>query len=346
MNSVIAVLLLQDGLTTGAIYALLALVLVMVFSVTRVMFVAQGEIVSYGALTLASLQAGHLPGTAFIAVAGGLIAAGMDLWAYARGPRHRGQLLSAALYAGVPLLACGLAALAAPLGGGQLVNVALTLAIVVPLGPILYRTAFQPLAGSSVLVLLIVAVALHFVLTGLGLIAFGAEGVRVTPLVDGTFFLGAFPLSAQSLFAIAITLALICALFAFFGNTLQGKALRATAFNRVGARLVGISATGSGVLAFTLAALIGAVSGILIGSLVTIYYDTGFVIGLKGFVAAILGGLVSYPLAALGAVLVGLLEAGSSFWASAFKDVLVFSLIIPILMWRSLSAVHMEEEEE
>ncbi len=131
----------------------------------------------------------------------------------------------------------------------------------------------------------------------------------MTPLVDGTFLLGAFPLSAQSLFAIAITLALICALFAFFGNTLQGKALRATAFNRVGARLVGISATGSGVLAFTLAALIGTVSGILIGSLVTIYYDTGFVIGLKGFVAAILGGLGSYPLAALGAVMVGLLEA-------------------------------------
>ncbi len=346
MNSVIALLLVQDGLTTGAIYALLALVLVMVFSVTRVMFVAQGEMVSYGALTMAGLQAGQLPGTAWIVLAGGLIAAAMDLWAYGRGPRSRALLVSAALYAGVPLLALGLARLVAPLAPGALVQVLLTLLIVVPLGPILYRTAFQPLAGGSVLVLLIVAVALHFVLTGLGLIAFGAEGVRVAPLVDGTFMLGPYLFSGQSLFAIALTLALIVALFAFFGNTLQGKALRATAFNRVGARLVGISTTGSGLLAFSLAALIGAVSGILVGSLATIYYDTGFVIGLKGFVAAILGGLVSYPLAALGAVLVGLLEAGSSFWASAFKDVLVFALIIPILMWRSLSAGPAEEEEE
>lgn len=346
MNSVILLLLVQDGLTTGAIYALLALVLVMVFSVTRVMFVAQGEIVSYGALTLASLQAGHLPGTAFIVAAGGLLAAAMDLWSYARGPRSGKRLVSAALYALLPLATLGLAAALAPHAPGALAQVAMTLLIVVPLGPILYRVAFQPLAEASVLVLLIVAVALHFVLTGLGLIAFGAEGVRVVPLVDGTLMLGPYLFSGQSLFAIAITVVLIAALFVFFGSTLRGKALRATAFNQVGARLVGISTTGSGVLAFTLAGMIGTVSGILIGSLATIYYDTGFVIGLKGFIAAILGGLGSYPLAALGAVLVGLLEAGSSFWASAFKDVIVFALIIPILMWRSLSAAHGEEEEE
>ncbi|MFC0218909.1 branched-chain amino acid ABC transporter permease [Pseudochelatococcus lubricantis] len=346
MNSIIALLLIQDGLTMGAVYALLALVLVMVFSVTRVILVAQGELVSYGALTMASLQAGHLPGTALIAVAGGVIAAAMELWAYARGPRSRTHLVAAALYMLVPLAVFGLVAALAPQGSGAFVRVLLTLLIVVPLGPILYRVAFQPLASAPVLVLLIVAVALHFVLTGLGLIAFGAEGVRVAPLIDGMLRFGPYFLSAQALFTIAITLALIAALFVFFGSTLSGKALRATAFNEVGARLVGISTTGSGLLAFSLAALIGTVSGILIGSFATIYYDTGFIIGLKGFVAAILGGLGSYPLAAFGAVLVGLLESGSSFFASAFKDVLVFALIIPILMWRSFSAGHAEEEEE
>ena len=75
------------------------------------------------------------------------------------------------------------------------------------------------------------------------------------------------------------------------------------------------------------------------------YYDSGFLVSLKGFVGAIIGGLVSYPLAAAGALLVGLLEAFSSFWASGFKEVIVFTLIIPVLLWRSLTAHHHEDEE-
>ena len=101
----------------------------------------------------------------------------------------------------------------------------------------------------------------------------------------------------------------------------------------------------AGKLSFTLAAGIGALSGILIAPITTVYYDTGFLVGLKGFVGAIIGGLVSYPLAAAGAILVGLLEAFSSFWASAFKEVIVFTLIIPVLVWRSLTTHHVEEEE-
>ena len=75
----------------------------------------------------------------------------------------------------------------------------------------------------------------------------------------------------------------------------------------------------------------------LIGPITTIYYDSGFLISLKGFVGAIIGGLSSYPLAAAGALLVGLIESFSSFWASAFKEVIVFTLIIPVLLWRSLT---------
>jgi branched-chain amino acid transport system permease protein len=69
-------------------------------------------------------------------------------------------------------------------------------------------------------------------------------------------------------------------------------------------------------------------------------------VSLKGFVGAIIGGLVSYPLAAAGAVLVGLIEAFSSFWASAYKEIIVFTLIIPVLLWRSLKSHHVEEEDE
>jgi branched-chain amino acid transport system permease protein len=98
-------------------------------------------------------------------------------------------------------------------------------------------------------------------------------------------------------------------------------------------------------LSFTLAAAMGALRGILIAPLTTVYYESGFLVGLKGFVGAIVGGLVSYPVAALGAILVGLLESYSSFWASAFKEVIVFTLIIPVLLWRSLTSKHVEEEE-
>src|SRR6218665_1417153 len=112
-----------------------------------------------------------------------------------------------------------------------------------------------------------------------------------------------------------------------------------------GAGVMGIAAERSAELSFALAALIGAVSGLLIAPLTTVYYDTGFLIGLKGFVAAIVGALASYPLALAGALLVGQLEAFASFWASAYKEVLVFTLIVPVLWWRSLGSRLVEDEE-
>lgn len=149
----------------------------------------------------------------------------------------------------------------------------------------------------------------------------------------------------QSLLVVGTSIGLIGALYLFFGRTLYGKALRATALNRVGARLVGVSPNLAGALTFTLGGLLCAFSGVLIGPISTVYYDSGFLVSLKGFVGAIIGGLVSYPLAAAGALLVGLIEAFASFWASGFKEVIVFTLIIPVLLWRSLTTHHHEEDE-
>ena len=133
------------------------------------------------------------------------------------------------------------------------------------------------------------------------------------------------------------------AVLLYFGRTLAGKALRATAVNRVGAQIVGIGITQAGRASFLLAAAMGAVCGILIAPFTTIYYDSGFLIGLKGFVAAIIGGLASYPVAAAGSLLVGLLESYASFWASAYKEVIVFTLILPVLLWEPLAAPHHDE---
>jgi len=234
---------------------------------------------------------------------------------------------------------------AAPLKLPLFLQSLLTLAIVTPLGPLVYRLAYEKLADATVLVLLIVSVGVHFALTGLGLVFFGAEGFRNPSFWDARFSAGALTLSGQAAIIFMVSIALILALYLFFERTLRGKALRATAVNRLGARLMGISTSGAGKLSFGLAAFMGALSGLLIGPTTTLFYDSGFLIGLKGFVAAIFGGLASYPAAAVGAVFVGLLESFGSFYASAFKEVIVFTLIIPVLLWRSFQHGHHDEEE-
>lgn len=345
MDLQIALLLGQDGIVNGAVYALLALALVLVFAVTRVIFIPQGEFVAFGALTLASLQSGKAPGTLWLLLGMGVAVALIDTVLAWQAKRSRRiievlgwnlaypALIGAAVYLGVPQ--------EWPLA----LQVAFTMAIVVPLGPMIYRLAYQPLAEASVLVLLIVSVAVHMALVGLGLLFFGAEGSRTVAFSDASYQLGDLMVSGQSLWVLGASAALIGVLYFFFERTLYGKALRATAINRTGARLMGISTTMAGKLSFLLAVGIGALSGILIAPITTVYYDTGFLIGLKGFVGAIVGGMASYPLAAAGAILVGLLESFSSFWASAFKEVIVFTVIIPVLVWRSLTTHHVEEDE-
>ncbi|MDE2082074.1 MAG: branched-chain amino acid ABC transporter permease [Burkholderiales bacterium] len=344
MDWSIAGILALDGLTNGAVYALLALATVLVFAVTRVIYIPQGEYVAFGALTLALLQAGKVPGTVWfllilaLAVAlGDALAALRQRIAPARVGRQALRTLA------WPVAVSLLTLWAAPRGLPLLAQAALTLALVTPFGGLIYRIAYASLADASVLVLLVVSVGVHFALLGLGLLCFGAEGFRNPSFWDARFSSGMLTLTGQAVIVFAASLLLIVSLWLFFGRTLRGKALRATAVNRMGARLMGISSAAAGRLAFTMAAFIGALSGLLIGPSTTVFYDSGFLIGLKGFVAAVFAGLSSFPLALVGALGVGLLESFGSFWASAFKEVIVFSAILPVLLWRSLRDPHRED---
>ena len=341
----ISLILLQDGVVNAAIYALLALAMVLVFTVTRVIFVPIGEFVSFGALTLAALEAGRVPGTVWLLLLLGLASAVVTLSAERRNLTASVALGTLAETVLLPAAIVALTVWVAPQKPGQLVQVALALALTAPLGLYLYGSVYRPLAEASVLVLLIVSVALHLALVGLGLIVFGAEGSRTAALSSANLRLGELLVSGQAVSVLAVTGALIVALYLFFDRTLIGKALQATAVNRLGARLVGVSPNFSGRFAFGLAALIGTLGGILISPLTTIYYDTGFIIGLKGFVAAIIGGLVSYPLAAAAALAVGVIESFASFWASDLKEVIVFMIIVPILLVRSYGTTVLEDEE-
>ncbi len=345
MDFSIASILLLDGVTNGAVYALLGLATVLVFTVTRVIFIPQGEFVAYGALTLAMLQTGKTPGTVWLLLILAGVAALMECferW------RHHGNAVRA-LQSGhktlvFPVLIALVTLWAAPQQFALWVQAALSVAIVTAFGPLVYRVAYQSLEAATPLVLLIVSVGVHFAMTGLGLLFFGAEGFRNPAFWDERFTLGPVSLSGQTVIIFAVSLALIVLLWLYFEKSLRGKALRATAVNRTGARLMGISTHASGQLTFLLAALIGALSGLLIGPTTTVFYDSGFLIGLKGFVAAVIAGLSSYPGALLGALFVGIVEAFGAFWASAFKEVIVFTLVLPILLVRSLRSGHSDED--
>jgi len=345
MDFSIASILLLDGVTNGAVYALLAMATVLLFAVTRVIFIPQGEFVAFGALTVGMFQAGQVPGTVWLLLAMAIAVAVLDTFAQLR----RGVALARVarnvlLVLALPVVVCTFSWWIAPSKPPLLLSALLTLLLVTPMGALVYRLGYQSLADASVLVLLIVSVGVHFALTGFGLLFFGAEGFRTPPFWDARFSAGPLTFSGQTLIIFFASAALIVLLWLFFERTLYGKALRATAVNRLGARLMGISSTAAGALSFTMAAFIGALSGLLIGPTTTVFYDSGFLIGLKGFVAAVFAGLASYPAAAVGALGVGILESFGSFWASAFKEVIVFTAILPVLLWRSLRDHHVDEE--
>ena len=345
MDMSIASILLLDGVTNGAVYALLGLATVLVFTVTRVIFIPQGEFVAYGALTLAMLQTGKVPGTVWLLLILAIVVGLMELverW------RHFGQFSRAVKPALKTLLLPASIALvslwAAPQQFPLWVQAILSVAIVTAYGPLVYRVAYQSLESASPLVLLIVSVGVHFAMTGLGLLFFGAEGFRNPSFWDLRLELGPVMVSGQTIITGVTSLALIVLLYLYFERSLHGKALRATAVNRTGARLMGISSHASGQLTFLMAAFIGSLSGLLIGPTTTVFYDSGFLIGLKGFVAAVIAGLSSYPGALAGALFVGVVESFGSFWASSFKEVIVFTLVLPILLVRSLRSGHSDEE--
>ena len=181
MDFSIASILLLDGVTNGAIYALLGLATVLVFTVTRVIFIPQGEFVAYGALTLAMFQTGKMPGTVWLllilAGTGRADGAGSAAGATTARPRRAFKAAGRTLVLPGPGLRPGHLGRAAAVSRCW-VQAALSVAIVTAFGPLVYRVAYQSLESATPLVLLIVSVGVHFAMTGLGLLFFGAEGFR------------------------------------------------------------------------------------------------------------------------------------------------------------------------
>ena len=215
---------------------------------------------------------------------------------------------------------------------------ALAAAIVLPavVGLLMEKMVIEPVKGAEPVTLIIITIGASLVLRGLVQIWLG----------KGTFSLAAFSgdapinvlgatLMPQSLWVLGVTAAVVVALWYFFARTLQGKAMLATSYNRVAAELVGINTDGVLFLSFAMSAALGALGGILVTPITLTSYDAGIMLGLKGFVGAVLGGLGNGLGAVVGGLLVGVLEAmGAGYISSSYKDAMPFVLILLILFFR------------
>ena len=203
------------------------------------------------------------------------------------------------------------------------------------IGLALERFAVGTARDAPVVTLIIITIGASILLRGAaGLI--WDKNVHALPAFSGDapLAIGGATIVPQSLWVIGTTLAIVIALSAFFGRTLLGKALLATSHNRVAAQLVGINVRHVLLASFGLSAALGAIAGALVAPITFTSWDIGVMLGLKGFAAAILGGIGSGPGAVLGGLVLGLAEAmGAGYVSSAYKDAIAFVGILGVLFF-------------
>ena len=207
--------------------------------------------------------------------------------------------------------------------------------VVLLVGVLIEKLAIEPVKGAETVTLIIITIGASLVIRGLTSVIFG-KGTHSLPAFSGETpidILGA-TLMPQSLWVLGVTAQVVVALWYFFSRTLQGKAMLATSYNRLAAELVGINTGWVLFMSFAMSAALGALGGILITPITLTSYDVGIMLGLKGFVAAVLGGLGNGLGAVVGGLLVGILEAmGAGYISSAYKDAIPFVLILLILFF-------------
>lgn len=208
--------------------------------------------------------------------------------------------------------------------------------IVSLIGIVLYQFAIRPAKGASVVSLIIITIGASIALRGLALITWSTDPFRLPNFTTGApiQILGAY-LILQNLWVIGTAAIILLGLFLFFERTMVGKALRACSINKIAARLMGIDINRMAMFSFALSAAIGAIGGIVITPSTFMAYDSGELLGLKGFVAAIMGGMNSAVGAVIGGLALGILESlGAGFISSGYKDAIAFIMLFAILAAR------------
>ena len=202
-------------------------------------------------------------------------------------------------------------------------------------GLLLEKLAVEPARGAPVVTLIIITIGASILLRGLAALVWDKK-IRPLPAFSGEapLMIGGATLLPQTLWVLGTTLAAVAALWWFFNRTLSGKAMLAVSHNRLAAQLVGISVRRVLLVSFGLSAALGALAGVLIAPISFTAWDVGVMLGLKGFAAAMLGGIGSGPGAIAGGLALGLIEAlGAGYLSSAYKDVFAFVVLLAALVF-------------
>jgi branched-chain amino acid transport system permease protein len=227
-------------------------------------------------------------------------------------------------------------ALTANAGLPLLLAIPLAIAIAALAGLALQRFAVEPARGASVVTVIIITIGASILLRGLAEVMLDKNDHALASFSgDEPLHIGGATLLPQSLWVMGALVAVAVALKLFFDRTRLGKAMLAASHNRLAAELVGIDVRRIMLLSFALSAALGALAGLLTAPITLTRYDVGTMLGLKGFCAAILGGLGSPYGALAGGLLLGLVEQMSAgYLSSAYKDAVAFVLILAVLFVR------------
>lgn len=205
--------------------------------------------------------------------------------------------------------------------------------VAMAVGLLLHRLAIEPARGASPVTLIIITIGASIFLRGLAQVVFDKQFHSLPAFSgDAPIRFGGAAILPQSFWVLGGAAVIVVLLWAFFNRTLIGKAVLATAANRLAARLVGINTSFVMGLSFVMSAAIGAIAGILVTPITLTSYDVGMLLALKGFAAAMLGGMGNPLGAVVGGLAVGLLEAlGAGYISSTYKDAIAFIVILIVL---------------
>jgi branched-chain amino acid transport system permease protein len=205
--------------------------------------------------------------------------------------------------------------------------------LTVGVGVALYRLAVEPARGASPVALIIITIGASILIRGVAQIVFDKQFHKLPAFSgDAPFIVFGATILPQSLWVMGGAAIIVVVLHAFFERTILGKAVLATAANRLAARLVGIDTKVIMTLSFGISAAIGAVAGILVTPITLTSYNVGTLLALKGFAGGMLGGMGSPLGAVLGGLLLGLVEAfGAGYISSTYKDGIAFVMILVVL---------------
>lgn len=268
------------GITIGSVYAMVAIGFNIIYNVTEIINLAQGEFVMLGGLVMVFLH----------------------------------------VSLGLPLV----------------IAFGATVLVVTLVGLLLDRLAIRPIRQPSVLTLIIATIAASIIIKGTAMLIWGKDPFDLPAFSGRTpILIGGATIQPQYLWVIGFLVVTVIGLTLFFNKTIVGKAMSACADNADAARLVGINVQHMVLLSFALSAAIGAVAGLTMTPIALMEYDRGAMLAVKGFGAAILGGLGSFPGAICGGLILGLIESlGAGLLSSGYKDAYALVVLLAVLFLR------------